>query len=183
MAEYLTKGDLRRFASELGSDSLRKSLATAQARSPNGTVFLSHSSKDDEYIPVVVRILENHGAMVYVDKADPTLSTKGPRAIAQSLRSRIRECRKFMMFASENSKDSRWIPWELGLADGHKGSSNVSLFPAVETAYETEWTEREYLGVYSRIVWGELEGHSKPLWMVWNQIENTAETLTSWISR
>ena len=32
--------------------------------------FLAHSSKDAEYLPGVIKLLENHGALVYFDLDD-----------------------------------------------------------------------------------------------------------------
>lgn len=87
------------------------------------------------------------------------------------------------MFATKNSKESRWVPWELGVSDGYKSSNNVAIFPGVDSAHDTEWSEQEYLGVYDRIVWGKMKGLEKPLWMVWNQESNTAAPLRKWLSR
>ena len=162
--------------------SLRKSFDDAKQRSPHGTTFLSYSSKDEELIPIVVRLLENQGATVYVDTRDGTLASKGPKEIADTLRSRIRQTRKFVLFATDNSKDSKWVPWELGLADGFKNAGGVAIFPAVENLSNTEWTEREYLGVYDRIVFGKLEGYDDEVWMVWNFRENSAVTLRAWLA-
>ncbi len=85
------------------------------------------------------------------------------------------------MLASENSKESKWVPWELGLADGYKGTNKIALFPAVEETYKTAWTSWEYLGLYDRIVWGKLEGHDNKVWMVLDEAKNTAIELSSWL--
>lgn len=132
-------------------------------------------------MPGVVLILENHGATVYLDKFDPTLSEKSPKEIATALRARISSSKKFMVFASDHIKESKWVPWELGLADGCKRSGNVAIFPAPEKAFEYRWTEQEYLGIYDRVVWGTFKGNDKPEWMVWNHVSNEAMPLREWI--
>ena len=38
-----------------------------------GNTFLSHSSKDDDLVIGATRVLENHGARVYVDEVDPVM--------------------------------------------------------------------------------------------------------------
>lgn len=124
--------------------------------------FFRTHLKDDEHMPIVVRILEDHGATVYLDKKDPTLSSSSGREVAKTLRSRIKVCRKFIVFASNHIKDSRWVPWELGLSDGYKDSKNTAIFPAIDNAHETRWTEQEYLGAYDRVVWGDLQGYTQP---------------------
>lgn len=183
MPSYVTRDDLRRMGRGVNADSLQRKFLSARARRPEGATFLSHSSQDDELMPVVVEILENHGAQVYLDTKDPTLSTCSGRGVAIQLRSRIKSSKKFVVFVSDNVKDSKWVPWELGVSDGYKNSRNTAIFPTVEKSYETAWLSQEYLGAYDRIVWGALTGYSENLWMVWNQDENTACTLAEWLAR
>jgi hypothetical protein len=187
MISYLTKAELREWSESWNKipserEQLRKSLSESQNRSLNGSTFLSHSSQDDELMPAVVRLLENHGAKVYLDKRDPTLESQTPREIANTLRQRIRATKKFVLFTTNNSMESKWVPWELGLADDAKGTGAVALLPAVEKAFEFQWTEQEYLGIYDRIIWGDLKGYNEPLWMVWNFVENTATPLSRWLA-
>jgi hypothetical protein len=158
-------------------------VAKAQRADPTSATFLSHSSKDLELLPVVVHILESHGARVYIDKKDPELPPYTNRSTAQILRDRIRKADKFVLLASENSKDSRWVPWELGLGDGYRKPPNVAIFPAVEDSKRTLWTSAEYLGVYDQIVYGMHKEYSNSIWMVWNKEENTATELGSWLRR
>lgn len=182
MVEYITRAALINIGSSNLSENILK-VKRAQNRNISGATFLSHSSKDDSVMPAVVLILEEHGASVYLDKKDESLQTKPPRDIAKTLRERIVLARKFIVFASDNIKDSKWVPWELGLADGYKAPSNVALFPAPEKANEAKWTEQEYLGIYDRIVWGRIGNATKDEWIVWNQTQNSAVTLTNWLNR
>jgi hypothetical protein len=118
---------------------------------------------------------------VYIDKKDETLPPYTNRETAIKLRKKIHECRKFILFATKKSKDSKWIPWELGISDGYKQSTGTAIFPGLDTVDDSEWTEREYLGVYDRIVWGDLEGRKGRVWMVLNQEKNTATELSKWL--
>jgi hypothetical protein len=180
--DYITRDEFQKWGAELSTE-LRKSLVEkAETRSPTHATFLSHSSKDKDILPGVIRILTNHGADVYVDKKDPTLPPYTNRDTGSKLRTRINGCKKFVLLASTNVKESRWVPWELGLADGYKNPRNVALFPSVDKQYEYKWTEQEYLGVYDRIVWGDLQGHQKRVWMVLNQEANTATELGKWLA-
>lgn len=156
-------------------------IARAQERSPQGATFLSHSSKDEDALTGVVRILENHGANVYIDKKDPTLPPYTSKETAQTLRTRVSQSKRFILLASENGKDSKWVPWELGLADGFKNNNKIALFPVVENSTDTAWISREYLGLYDRIVYGDLEGHEKKVWMVLDKKPNTATELSWWL--
>jgi hypothetical protein len=178
--QYSTLSKLRHW----GAKALKEEsalLERAAARSPAGSIFLSHSSLDADYLAGVARILTNHGAAVYIDKKDEALPPYTNRETAIKLRERIRGCRKFILFATKASKDSKWMPWELGISDGYKNSQNTAIFPGVDTVDDVQWAEREYLGVYDRIVWGDLSGYTKRVWMVWNPEKNTAVKLSNWL--
>jgi len=138
------------------------------------TVFLSHSSADDELLPGVIRILEGHGGKVYVDKKDPTLKQMDIFDIANRLRGAVRVCRKFVLLVAPRSKGSCWIPWELGLGDGCNRDANVALLPSAETAGEQQWSEQEYLGLYQRTLWGDLVGDPKGQWLMLDHRNHTA---------
>jgi len=180
MVEYATLADLRRFNSDMLAEERASSVKKAERLSPAAT-FLSHSSKDGEYLPGLIKLLESHGANVYVDKKDDKLPVITSRETAKALRSRITQSKKFMLFATKASADSRWIPWELGLADGIKKPSNTAIFPGLDSASDTTWAEREYLAIYDRVVWGKLEGFEKNVWMVWDQESNSAVELSRWL--
>ncbi|WP_380879063.1 hypothetical protein ACFB49_20140 [Sphingomonas sp. DBB INV C78] len=178
---YTTGDELRQWGDDLGP--LRKTIVEkAAARLPQYATFLSHSSRDADILPGAIRILENHGARVYLDKKDPSLPPYTSRDTADILRKRINESKKFILLASNNSKDSRWVPWELGLADGYKNPRNAAIFPSVDKQTEIAWTEQEYLGIYDRIVFGDLNGKPKKVWMVLNQKKNTATELSDWLA-
>jgi len=181
MPIYATDADLRSRVAALDPRVRSEVVERAARQSAEGSTFLSHSSTDTELLPAVIAILEQHGAVVYVDKKDQTLPPYTSPATAVALRQKIVQARTFVLFATTRSKDSRWVPWELGIADGAKSGAHVAIFPSVDNATNTQWTEREYLGVYDRIVWGRLKGYSEPLWMVWNFQKDSAWSLKDWL--
>ncbi|MFG4657102.1 toll/interleukin-1 receptor domain-containing protein, partial [Acinetobacter baumannii] len=154
-------------------------IAEAEQRSPVGSTFLSHSSKDTDLLPGVISLLERHGATVYIDKKDEALPIVTSRDTAAILRGRIRDCRKFILLTTPHSKDSSWMPWELGLSYGTKSSSRTAILPSPDRAYERRWAEQEYLGVYNRIGYGDLQGEPSPVFMVWDQERNEATELSA----
>lgn len=182
MVQYVTRAELIEIGREKLTENLAK-VAKAEGRSPTNATFLSHSSRDDDAMPGVVRILENHGATVYLDKRDPDLESAEPKEIAIILRDRIARSRKFVLFATENVKQSKWVPWEIGAADGYKKPENVCIFPGPDKASDRRWSEQEYLGIYDRIVWGTINGENGPRWLVWNHEKNTAIHLRRWLER
>ena len=104
MPDFATFNDLNRLKLNINEARIIESAKTA---SVGKTVFLAHSSKDEEYLPAVISVLEDHGGKVYVDKADQRLPQNPNRKTAEILRSTIQTCRKFVMFVTTNSKDSR----------------------------------------------------------------------------
>ena len=177
MKAFATYADLQRLGR--GTDSAR--LLNASYTREGKAVFLSHSSADNDLVPGAVSILEGHGGKVYVDKKDPALKEMEMVDIANRLRSAVRTCRKFVLLVTPRSKDSKWIPWELGLGDGANSDANVALFPSAETLFEQQWSEQEYLGLYQRIIWGNFGEEEKGQWIVLDHRKNTGTKLEEWL--
>lgn len=178
MRHFATYDELKNFANRAEARTLLKSAADQYGK----TVFLSHSSKDHELLPGVVLILENHGGKVYVDEHDTELQGTDFQKTAGRLRDVVRACKKFVLFVTKQTKDSKWIPWELGLGDGNNKEHNVALFPAAEQYFDQTWSEQEYLGLYHRIIWGNFQD-KEPEWLVLDHRNNTAVTLGYWLKR
>ncbi|RAI62150.1 hypothetical protein DOZ80_31410 [Pseudomonas fluorescens] len=181
MARNITAAELKRFSVNV-SRSTQETLIKSMTRSEPTSTFLSHSSKDKELVFGAMKVIQNHGGLPYIDEIDPEMPPYTTEATADLLKQRIRETKRFVLLTTPNSKDSRWVPWELGIADGVKGLSKIALFAASDTTDNDQWTSSEYLGLYRRIVWGKLQGHSDPLWMVLNTKKSEAEPLTRWLA-
>ena len=179
MINFVSFDDLERINKEINT---RQILNEASRTRQGKTVFLSHSSKDNAYLPAIISIVENHGARVYVDLRDNRLPEAASVETAQILRDAVHSCRKFILFVTTNSKDSKWIPWELGVGDGAKRPSNVALIPAAQHVWDQTWAGQEYLGLYDRILWGNFT-NQKPEWLVYNHHNNSAVQLREWLRR
>lgn len=153
----------------------------AAARRPE--VFLSHSSKDKHALPRAIGLIEQHGARVYIDKLDRELPEKTSPETGAQLKERIDECKKFIVLTSYHSKESRWIPWELGLADEKKKISNIALLPDSRDSSSNDWINQEYMGLYPRIVRHTFKGQTSPVWMVYDQHENNGTELSKWLKQ
>lgn len=174
----ITYSKLRSIGAEYGESQLLR-----KASEPDGkNVFLSHSSKDNDILPGVIKILEGHGGRVYVDTRDSDLDKSDFTNTAARLREAVRTCSKFVLLVTPRTKDSKWIPWELGLGDGAKRDYNVALFPSAEDWYYESWSEQEYLGLYRRIIWDKFKGETEKEWMVQDHRNYTATKLSTWLS-
>lgn len=114
-------------------------------------VFLSHSTADDHHIPKIIMFFRDHGAIAYADNYDESLPQPPSPETAAKLKERITACRHFVVLVSANSSGSRWIPWELGYADGTKRTSRIATLPLTDQGVESGWAKQEYFGLYPRI--------------------------------
>lgn len=73
MIRFVTRAELRGFAANITLTEQASVLRTASARSPAGSTFLSHSSKDQDLVVGATIVLQNHGAVVYIDEIDPEM--------------------------------------------------------------------------------------------------------------
>lgn len=121
----------------------------ARAATPGKTfdVFLSHSIKDAEIILGVKSLFESQNLTVYVDWIDDADldRDKITTETAERLRIRMRQSKTLVYAHSNNSVDSKWMPWELGFFDGYRGV--VAIFPIAKTENES-FKGQEFLGLY-----------------------------------
>lgn len=182
MARYVTKTEMRSLAEKVPLKEQRERVAKASSRAIyHSTVFLSHSSKDKKEVPGAMTLLTNKGGLVYIDEIDPTMPPYTSDLTAKKLKKNIKAISKFVLLATVNSKSSKWVPWELGIADGYKDLSKIAILPALDSDGDDSWTEWEYMGLYRKIAFGKLKGHSGNVWMVLDTKANTATLLSSWL--
>jgi hypothetical protein len=119
------------------------------ARSPKATVFCSHSHKDGQLILGMKVLLDGLGVQLYVDWDDPEMPERTSAETAAVIKGKIKAHQKFVVVVTDNSKGSRWVPWELGIADQAKQFREIALWPVTEAA--GDFTRNEYLGLYQTI--------------------------------
>ncbi len=158
---YITFDDINKIRK---SEALTNDQRLAEGRGQK--IFLSHSSKDDLYVRGVSDFLREHGGVVYADNGDKRLPENPSAETAEILRSELRRSGRLVIMMSENSSRSGWIPWELGMGDGHKGVGNVALLPMGRSSTEEAWARREYLGLYPVIRFIRVTGYSGKQWVV-----------------
>lgn len=144
------------------------------------SVFLSHSSKDIDKLEYVIRFLESFGVKVYIDKTDEKLPRITSTETAKILKENIKRCKKFIVLVSENSKDSRWIPWEVGIADIAKTTDNIALLPV--STVRPSWVNQEYMGLYKRIINEDYLHNGSDSWYVYDNNTDTFSDLKWWIN-
>lgn len=112
-------------------------------------VFLSHSHYDKDLIEDAILLFKKIGAGLYIDHKDSNMPEVTNSETAKILKDKIVKCGRFVMLASDTAKASRWVPWELGYADGSKFSWELAILPVQSSAIG--WEGNEYVGLYSTI--------------------------------
>ena len=176
---FTTFEDVKRFNADI-SFSEQLIIKSKILGNSSKNTFLSHSSKDAEYLPGIIRLLENHGASVYCDLDDKRLPDRPSPETALTIKNQIKASKRQVIFVTVNSKDSKWVPWELGVGDVQLGINNIALLPVSNHSYEQDWAKQEYLGLYRHIMYGGMQGEPKPLWMLYDYRNNTATKLSDW---
>ena len=141
-------------------------------------IFLSHSYKDSIQIENLKLILEeDFGYSVYVDWLEDNQldRTKVTEEAANLLKKRMNQCKCLLFATSQNSSDSKWMPWELGYFDGIK-PKKVAIIPVVEYS-SSSFKGQEYLGLYPYIDKTRSESTSKDI--LWVNNPNTFANFVS----
>lgn len=132
-------------AGSLGPLTSRSFTRTAAVTS----IFLSHSSKDKDLALLVKTVLESMGISVYIDWLDNGLPAEVSAETARALRQKIEANRLFLLLGTNNAIESKWVPWELGYADGKKGETSVAILE-VRRDGET-FKGCEYFALYQKV--------------------------------
>lgn len=151
MSKYLTfdalNSTIKTYAAKYELNETRRYTASA---SSTITVFLSHRHTEDKsLIEKVKGFFADQGASVYIDWLDKDMPEVTSSETATKLKNKIDKSQKFVILATPLSIESKWIPWEIGLADQMKGLTNIATLPIVTD--ENNWEQREYYRLYSRI--------------------------------
>jgi TIR domain len=79
-------------------------------------VFISHQQADYVLAGKISAYLKiNHQMDSYLDLIDPNASKAGDQ-LGEYLRDVMGKCTQLMAVVSENTKNSWWVPWEIGVA-------------------------------------------------------------------
>jgi hypothetical protein len=146
---FITETQLKNYAPFSKVSALAESLIEKKKATARPKVFLSHSHKDKDIVGHAVRFLKSHGVDVYVDWLDDGMPGRVSGQTALILKAKIKEHEKFVLLATNNSADSKWIPWELGIADGERTLENIASLPVAND--NREFRGSEYIQIYPRI--------------------------------
>jgi hypothetical protein len=187
---FFTKSEAR--AAAAGARGYRTAKAVLTATMENYKsyeefdIFLSHSTDDSDLVLGVMILLQKQGMRVYVDwVVDRQLDRSSvDKETAAILRDRMKHSSSMMYIATENSSNSKWMPWELGFFDGHK-PGRVAILPLLDSENQS-FQGQEYLGLYpvvTKYLKNQITNHYvEDRGNKWSQLGSFARGVPTWNS-
>jgi hypothetical protein len=79
-------------------------------------VFISHKQEDAlQARQIAERLRNNHAIDSYLDVLDPVIGKTGEE-LAKYVREKLSSCTQLLAVISPATKESWWVPWEIGVA-------------------------------------------------------------------
>lgn len=101
-------------------------------------VFISHKDTDHRIAEKVARRVRSNSLQVYLDSVDSTL-LRDESDLADQLLKRLDECQQLIAVLSNETAESWWVPWEIGVGS-EKGFRMASY--TERNVYIPEYLER-----------------------------------------
>lgn len=113
-------------------------------------VFLSYNINDIEVVKGIYYYLKKKGVRVYLDCiVDPDMKrNETDKQTAERIHKRLMNSNSLLYAQSPSAATSNWMPWELGVVDGH--THRCFLMPVSKDATPVT-PRREYLLLYPYI--------------------------------
>lgn len=172
----LTESDLRYYELNF-HESAYKALSKSTA---DVSVFLSHSHKDRSLVDGFINYLASWGKIkVYVDWQDSDMPSTTNRETASRIKKKIEELDYFLVLATENALKSKWVPWEIGIADSIK-LDKIAIVPVSDAS--GKFNGNEYLQLYPSIQPAILQSGEKTMAVFQPNQSSNGVIIRSWLS-
>lgn len=146
---FIKEANLRVYAQSTQKIQEAKIYIVKVAQEASKTIFLSHSHKDKDLAQGMVNYLASLGIKLYVDWQDSGIPRITDRKTAENIKQKITDLNYFLILATPNALNSRWVPWEIGVADQAKGQDKIAIIPVVDQS--GKYDGNEYLQLYKHI--------------------------------
>lgn len=78
-------------------------------------IFISHKYEDSMRAFELYRALDSMGVDAYLDMVDDKIVSSG-KLLAEHIKKNINKCTDIIVYMSEKTKNSWWVPFEIGMA-------------------------------------------------------------------
>lgn len=146
---YFTESELEAFSDSPELLKKADSHNFSKASAAQVTIFLCHSHLDGKSAQGLINHLASFGIDLFVDWNDSDMPRITNRDTAERIKGRIFEMHLFLILATNNALNSRWVPWEIGVADQIKGADKILLIPVADAS--GRFQGNEYLQLYQTI--------------------------------
>jgi hypothetical protein len=110
------------------------------------SIFISHSYLDKELVLGLKLELESLGYSTYVDWIEDNQLDRNSvnKKTAETLRRRMKQCKSLFFATTDNSTNSKWMPWECGYFDALK--DRVAICPISNVPSQIAILDKNILG-------------------------------------
>lgn len=173
----LRESDLRNYSLNF-QESLYKMRSNSQAAV---SIFLSHSHKDRDLVEGFINYLADFSMIkIYVDWQDSDMPSSTNRETATRIKKKIAEMNYFIVLATENALKSKWVPWEIGIADTIK-FDKIAIVPVADS--NGKFAGNEYLQLYPSIEPASLPSGQKAFAVFQPNTTGNGLVVRSWLSK
>jgi hypothetical protein len=146
------------------------------------SIFLSHSHKDKELVEGFINLLAYSSQIsIYVDWLDSDMPSSTNRETARRIKQKIEDLDYFLVLATRNAMASKWVPWEIGIADKTKPVSKIAIIPIVDPY--GDYHGNEYMQLYPSVQPGILKLNGHEVLAVFGVNENSGKNIKYWLSK
>lgn len=90
-------------------------------------IFISHQKKDSSDAKKIADYLMAAGLDVYFDEYDQNIDRSNPYSIVNAIKVGLKRSTHLLCIISQNSLESKWVPWEIGYAYDNKVLVGLTL--------------------------------------------------------
>lgn len=83
-------------------------------------IFISHQKKDSSVAKKIADYLMAAGLDVYFDEYDQNIDRSNPYSVVNAIKVGLKRSTHLLCIISQNSLESKWVPWEIGYAYDNK---------------------------------------------------------------
>lgn len=148
---YFTENQLRGYAKNSSKVSIESFNESANfSCGSKKRAFLSHSHKDRELAEGMKNHLHSAGFDLYIDWQDSSMPSTTNAETARKIKNKIASSDVILVLATKNAMESKWVPWEIGIADERKGTNKVLIIPVQDS--NGRFHGNEYIQIYKKII-------------------------------
>ena len=145
---FLSESQMIEFNNRTTLDEYSQRFIKSMKEQSSVSIFLSHSHNDATIVSGLIKYLSTFEIDVYVDWQDTSMPSTTNRETAQRIKEKIKELDLFWVLGTKKALLSKWVPWEIGVADVIK-SEQIYIIPIND--YNGLFYGNEYLQLYKRL--------------------------------